>query len=100
MSDLRVGGLAILIGLNTHSEYNGRCVRLEASIGMGETYISPVTGLEYKNFRSERRWVISGDFLVNMREPGWTAVHPKHLLPIDGEDFSHEDEQQKELSHG
>ncbi|MFL1521380.1 hypothetical protein ACHP4N_18340, partial [Klebsiella quasipneumoniae subsp. similipneumoniae] len=46
-------------------------------------------------------WVVSGDVSIYTSKPsGGMCIFPSsHLMPIDGDDFSNEDERQKEREH-
>lgn len=91
MAKLRAGGLALIIKSRFH-ENMGKVVRTDEFIGVSEPYfvdcwlitaLSPMTGTLYP--------VKEGDQVV---------APVSALMPIDGDDFQHEDEQQKELTYG
>lgn len=91
MADLRAGGLAIIIK-SRFPENIGKVVKTEKFIGTSEPYyvdcwevtaISQLTGTLYP-----------------VKEGGSAVAPAKSLMPIDGDNFQHEDEQQKELTHG
>ncbi|WP_370426123.1 hypothetical protein AB9Q52_011120 [Pantoea vagans] len=95
MAELRAGGLAIVI--KSHSSQNiGKVVELLEFYGVGQGpykgrndmwFITPVSS----KLKSQL-------FPVN---PGEKCSCPAaFLMPIDGDDFQHEDEQQKGLTHG
>lgn len=91
MAELKAGGMAIIIR-SRFPENIGKVVKTDKFIGISEPYyvdcwevtaISPLTGT------------------LCLVKKGDSAVAPaKSLMPIDGDDFQHEDEQQKELTHG
>lgn len=82
MSELRVGCLALVHGLINDVEDNGKAVTLEVKMG--------TIG-----------WEVSGNVRDKLTdEYGVALFQNKNLMPIDGEDFSHEDERQKELING
>lgn len=95
MSELRAGGLAVVI--NSHTRENiGKVVKLHSFCGQGIG--------RYKD-RSDM-WIIkcissklkSQIFDIH---PGESCYCPAaYLMPIDGEDFSHEEERQKGLTNG
>ena len=74
MSNLREGGLAIIIGGNQES--NGGSFR--CLIHSDQLFVKLSDG------------TIIDDYCLCFEH---------HLMPIDGEDFSHEDEHQKEREH-
>lgn len=99
MSELRVGGLALIIQSRI-PENIGVTVRLLKNLGV----VSGV--IENKEFEA---WHVESTSCVKLRGylPGGLVIDTKEvncpakwLMPIDGEDFSHEDEHQKELTHG
>ena len=110
MSELRVGGLAIIIQSSIEHEV-GKVVTCLELISPGMPFVPPQTNAHTFQWPDNypTAWMVSGDiqsecqwqrrmgtFLVN----GWGIYTSDQLMPIDGEDFSHEGERQKELSHG
>lgn len=82
MSELRIGGMALVYGLVHDIEDNGKSVILKEKIG-------------------DIGWAVSGNVRdKSSGEIGFGLFYSKNLMPIDGEDFSHEDERQKELTNG
>ncbi|MDJ0087690.1 hypothetical protein [Pantoea allii] len=79
MAELKPGGLALVYGLKRSTHKNGISVVLIRLLTDEQD--------EYSNLW----WECSG---------GHGLISPKNLLPINGDDFQHEDEQQKELRHG
>ncbi|MBV4365896.1 hypothetical protein [Erwinia phyllosphaerae] len=89
MSELKAGGLALVIR-SSKQELIGRCVTLIELLSpgpfiyQGKRHIFKANGVG---------WLCDlEEYLVIFR--------PSQLMPIDGEDFSHEGERQKELTHG
>ncbi|VGG13619.1 Uncharacterised protein [Klebsiella quasipneumoniae] len=54
-----------------------------------------------KTTTGQSMWVVSGDVSIYKRKPsGGMSIFPaKSLMPIDGDDFSNEDQRQKEREH-
>lgn len=92
MAELRAGGLAIIIR-SRFPENVGKTVRLVRFIG--EVHQSTGYGIYWE--------VIALAGLAGTRKrvkPGSAGmVQSKNLMPIDGDDFSNEDERQKEWEH-
>lgn len=100
MSELRAGGLAIVLPCLSGeccipSELVGTCVRLIRFVNAGEGIFDCPELNNGKPFRHEHHsvWVVE---YYDLRG----TVTSKYLLPIDGKDFSHEDERQKEIANG
>ncbi|MBD8181661.1 hypothetical protein IFU25_08090 [Pantoea agglomerans] len=95
MADLKAGGLAIVI--RSHSAENiGKVVKLLDFYGEGS---GPYKG------RSDMWFVTPISSKIKSQlfpvSPGEKCSCPAaFLMPIEGDDFQHEDEQQKELTHG
>lgn len=101
MAELRAGGLALVIGLKEYARFNGKCVQLVMMVRPGEIYKSPVTELRWRHECNNSSWVAIGDVEpVHGKEKGWSIFNPKNLIPIDGDDFSHEREHERELING
>lgn len=84
MAELRAGGLAIIIR-SPFSENVGKTVSLIKFLGGGQwklTALSDLTGTIHP--------VRAGDSCTGLSQ---------NLMPIDGDDFSNEDEHQKEREH-
>lgn len=90
MAELRAGGMALIIN-SPFPENVGKAVRLVKFMGFDEslsgyvwklTALSELTGTLYP--------VKAGDLCTGLS---------KNLMPIDGYDFSNEDEHQKEREH-
>ncbi|HHS7705879.1 hypothetical protein [Klebsiella pneumoniae] len=92
MAELRAGGLAIIIR-SRFPENVGKTVRLVRFIG--EVHQSTGYGIYWE--------VIALAGLAGTRKsvkPGSAGMaQSKNLMPIDGDDFSNEDESQKEREH-
>ncbi|KGA24920.1 hypothetical protein AO825_08335 [Pectobacterium brasiliense] len=101
MAELRAGGLAIIVGGNP--ETLGVVVTTEKIVHHGER-ISLPDGRRFYNAGSTR-WLVHCDRLVTMLSSGSTLndysfMFSHWLIPIDGDDFTHEDEREKELVNG
>lgn len=99
MSNLREGGLAIIIGGN--QETIGLVVTTVRPVLPGGLILTP-SGKRFSNGGSFR-WLIHSDQLFVKLSDGtiiddYCLVFSHWLMPIDGEDFSHEDERRKELT--
>lgn len=91
MAELKPGGLALVIK-SRFPENIGKAVRTDKFIGVSEPYfvscwqvtaLSPMAGTIYP------------------AKEGDPMVAPAHaLMPIDGDDFQHEDERQRGLIDG
>lgn len=86
MSELKPGVIALVYGLKNDLEHNGKSVEL--------IMLRTVTDSE------EKCWMVRGNMISKYGEEGIGYFWSKNLLPIDGKDFSHEDERQKELVNG
>lgn len=90
MAELRAGGLAIIIKSRFKGNI-GKVVKTDRFIGVSEPYnvncwsVTAICDLQGT----------SGPL-----KKGLSGVAPSHsLMPIDGEDFSHEKESEKELQN-
>ncbi|HCB0511197.1 TPA: hypothetical protein MYN43_003368 [Klebsiella pneumoniae] len=89
MAELRAGGLAIIIR-SRFPENVGKTVRLVRFIG--EVHQSTGYGIYWE--------VIALAGTRKRVKPGSAGMaQSKNLMPIDGDDFSNEDERQKEREH-
>lgn len=100
MAELKAGGLAIFVA-GPH-ECLGITVETVQMILPGEHYQLPMCRL--KNTGSAR-WLVKSDRISTHLPngnivPDFSLAKPQWLMPIDGDDFQHEDERQKELAHG
>lgn len=91
MSQLRVGGMAIVHGMKVCKENNGRVVTLVRP----HCFNHPLTG------ESSPGWWVEGDLVNILGEPDTDGcMRAINLLPIDGGDFSHEINKEEELADG
>lgn len=100
MAELKAGGLAIFVA--GPADCIGITVETIKLIMPGESYVLPKCRM--KNAGSSR-WLIKSDRISTYLPsgsviPDFSLAKPHWLMPIDGEDFLHEDQQQKELTHG
>ncbi|EOU1336158.1 hypothetical protein ACNSVR_000299 [Cronobacter malonaticus] len=95
MSELRVGGMAIVI--KSHTQENiGKVVQLVSFIGDGMGPYSKRTDMWL--IRAIQSKLKTQLFYIS---PGEECACPgEYLIPIDGEGFSNEPERQKELTNG
>ncbi|WP_320733873.1 hypothetical protein [Enterobacter kobei] len=101
MSELRVGGMALVIKTYRIHENLGKSVIVEKIINPGKRFKSIKTGSINENATDEILFYSSGDLKSPFPgEDGAVCFGREQLMPIDGEDFSHEDERQKELTNG
>lgn len=101
MAELKPGGLAILI--KTYVPDNtGKSVVTEFTVQPDESFKTP-SGEVFTNYSGRTCWYITGDVWTELNDVivrGYAFAHPEQLMPIDGDDFQHEDERHKELTHG
>ena len=100
MSELRAGGLALVLASENQNEV-GKTVTLVRVVSSGEYHKFP-DGSSYTLIApGQMLWVVSGDVSIYVNNPsGGMSIFPaKNLMPIDGDDFSNEDERQKEREH-
>ncbi len=100
MAELRAGGLALVLASGNQNEV-GKTVTLVRVVSSGE-YLKFPDGCEYTMIETGQQiWVVLGDVSIYKREPsGGMSIFPaKSLMPIDGDDFSNEDERLKEWEH-
>jgi len=101
MAELKVGGLALVFGLRKNPQANGKCVRLLMKVSPREVFKSPVSNKTLIHGEKTPSWICEGDIKhTHLKENGWASFDHKNLMPIDGDDFQHEDEQLKELTYG
>lgn len=103
MADLRAGGLAIVIGGKQNTPLIGRVVKLER-LEQAESWVR-ITGQPlFFNEMPDRWLIIKAGLRMQLSNgsivSGYALILPQHLMPIDGEDFEHDDERRKELTHG
>lgn len=101
MAELRAGGLALVIASGNQNEV-GKTVTLIRKVSSGEFHQFP-NGNSYamKTNTGQSMWVVSGDVSIYTSKPsGGMSIFPaKSLMPIDGDDFSNEDQHQKAREH-
>lgn len=100
MAELKAGGLAIFVA--GPAECIGITVETIKLILPGEHYLLPRCRMLNAG---SARWLIKSDRISTHLPdgsviPDFSLANPHWLMPIDGDDFQHEDEQQKELTHG
>lgn len=99
MSELRAGGLAIIVN-SLLKENIGRTVILKEYLGVIRGVVQNVERASWvvESATGEvLKGILPGKQIVNTMT---CSVPSDWLMPIDGEDFSHEDERQKELTNG
>lgn len=104
MAELRAGGLALIIDSATPEEI-GRCVLTVNLIPVHGSFTSP-HGRPSNNGGDIPAWLVTGNVVAKLGKEsplwagkGWALYPPQYLMPIDGDDFSNEDEHQKEREH-
>lgn len=103
MAELRAGGLALIVDSVSPQEV-GKCVTTTQLIPAFGSFTSP-HGRPTKNNAEFAAWLVTGDVVAEMSGNGipiwagrgWALYPPQYLMPIDGDDFTHEDEREKEL---
>ncbi|MBT2007029.1 hypothetical protein KKZ39_17200 [Enterobacter hormaechei subsp. xiangfangensis] len=105
MSELRIGSLALIVKAYTDQSSVGKVVEIHSTTDKSGSFISPATGKVRfcPDAIFEKVYVCIGDFhsgSAEAEETGFGLFRRVQLMPIDGEDFSHEDERQKELTNG
>lgn len=99
MSELRAGGLAIITN-GVLKENVGKTVILKSYLGVikGFVYHFEKPAWEVESASGEiMKGILHGGYVVDTKV---LSVPSDWLMPIDGKDFSHEDERQKELVNG
>ena len=99
MSELRVGGMAIIVN-SLLKENIWRTVILKEYLGVIRGFVQNVERSSWfvESATEEMlKGILPGKQIVNTMT---CSVPSDWLMPIDGEDFSHEDERQKELTNG
>lgn len=100
MAELRAGGLALVLASENQNEV-GKTVTLVRVVSSGEYHKFP-DGIRYTMIEpGQQIWVVSGDVSIYTNKPsGGMSIFPsKSLMPIDGDDFSNEDQRQMEREH-
>lgn len=100
MSELKAGGIAMVVGGNP--ELFGMVIRTERLVMPGEAATGP-DGRSALNVVRPKWMCTDARIITPLADgsllDGWGFFWVIHLLPIDGDDFSHEVEQRRELSH-
>lgn len=104
MAELRAGCQAMIIG-GFYRTNDGKSVLVAGFVPNGsqftwngQVYAEPVPMGD--------AWLIVGDLVIRDGATGeakrldFALMPGKYLMPIDGDEFQHEDEQEKELTHG
>lgn len=99
MAELKAGGMALVFGLKKSIHNNGKSVRLLEIIQPKSDFTTPDGDIGFHHDDSAG-WVCRGNIVSINGDAGWAIFDAKNLMPIDGDDFQHEDERQKELTHG
>lgn len=104
MAELHAGCMALIIDSASQEEI-GRCVSLIKLIPVRGTFTSP-QGRISNNAGEIAAWLVTGDVKACLGDNsptwagnGWALYPPQYLMPIDGDDFSNEDQHQKEREH-
>jgi hypothetical protein len=101
MAELKIGCLALVVKTYNVHENLGRSVVIERLIADGKRFRSPKTNGMCENASGETLYLVTGNIKnAFVGEDGWHLMRRNQLMPIDGNDFQHEDERQKELTHG
>lgn len=99
MAELRAGGLAIIINSRIKSNI-GKTVILIRHLGVmkGHAGTESYDSWDVRGASSNK---LTG-YLPDGSVVAWPTVFvpSQWLMPIDGDDFQHEDERQRELTHG
>ncbi len=102
MSELRPGCKALVIG-GFYRVNDGKAVDVIEFIPNGQTFEFEGQLYADKPPRGDA-WLIVGDLICQLNGDAqrmhFALIPGECLLPIDGEDFSNEDERQKELTNG
>lgn len=99
MSELRAGGMAIIIN-GVLKKNVGKTVILRRYLGVikGFVYQFEKPAWEVESASGEiMKGILPGGYVVDTNV---LSVPSDWLMPIDGENFSHEDERQEELVNG
>lgn len=104
MAELKAGCQAMIIG-GFYRTNDGKSVLVVGFVPNGSTFTW--NGQAYAEpVPMGDAWLISGDLVSRDGDTGeakrldFALMPGKYLMPIDGDDFQHEDERQKELTHG
>lgn len=106
MAELKAGGLALVLD-DIVPENIGKCVTLIRRLEPLDHFTTPDGRRGMMPSGYGVGWLCSGDLIcigtlsrskLDFKVKGWAIIPPKYLMPIDGDDFQREVEQQKELS--
>lgn len=92
MAKLKPGGLALVISCPWGRNV-GKTVKLIKYLGDSRSDFTDETGPAWEVYCDTGLITGTGVYKV-------CGAFSKRLMPIDGDDFQHEDERQKELTHG
>ena len=92
MAELKPGGLAVIISCPWGRNV-GKVVRLIRFLGERKSDFTEESGAAWEIYCESG--ISSGVGTYKL-----CGSFSRRLMPIDGDDFSHEDKQQKELTHG
>lgn len=100
MAELKPGGLALVIA----GPQSGACVTTEFYVRPGQNFNLP-DGRKSYNGDTVHAWFCTGRVKPRVQTKhknltGFALFTSEMLLPIEGDEFQHKDEQQKELTHG
>lgn len=100
MAELKPGGLAIVIA----GPQSGACVSTEVYVNPGQEFDLP-DGRKAYNGTALHAWFCTGRVKPKVQTKhknltGFALFTSEMLLPVDGEEIQHEDERNKELTHG
>lgn len=102
MSELKAGCKALVVG-GFYRVNDGKAVEVIGFIPNGQQFEFEGQLYADKPPRGDA-WLIVGDLTCQLNGDAqrmhFALIPGEYLMPIDGTDFSHEDERQKELSHG
>ncbi|WP_277977405.1 hypothetical protein [Pantoea endophytica] len=98
MAKLKIGSVALVVKTYRIHENLGRSVVIERIINHGKGFRSPKTHRIIENQSGEFMYLATGSLKNPFQgEDGWGLFHKEQLMPIDGEEFQPETEQEKEL---
>ena len=102
MAELRAGCRALVIG-GFYRTNDGKAVDVIQFVPNGETFEFEGQLYADKPPRGDA-WLIVGDLISQLNGDAqrlhFALMPGKYLMPIDGDDFSHEREHEKELING
>ena len=102
MAELKAGGLAIIIRSHASPCDLGKTVTLVKLLRPGDIYDPEDNGELYRHADNINAWLVRGDCTLMCNgeavKIGFALYSTRALLPIDGDDFQHENERKKELT--